>query len=860
MAAVHRATKQPAGQGSLTEWSWPAIVAGLGAMLILSLLAPADSISVFIGTALPQNLGWLALAACAAFASRHSEVRFQPSRIELALVSGGLVWFIAATWMASARGDSRMVWNGFWQVISLGSCFYIARGLVQFARVRAALVLMLLVGCVSLSIQGLEQVLFSMPASRAAYLKDPERMLAEQGIDAPPDSPRRKQFEDRLNSPEPFATFALANSLATLLSLGVVLNSGLLMSAVLHGLAKHPFGNLTVTNSTVTHAKATKRAAGKLNSGEDVAGALGRVYWLRLTALVSMLAVQLICLLLTRSRTAYLAVLVAAGVWLLLEVLRGKVRLSRRALQAGGGLVAAGLIIGLGWLLTIDRLVWSEAPKSISYRLEYWQATLQMIRDHVWTGVGLGNFQSYYPLYKLEQASEIIADPHNWLLDIAATLSLPIAVLILGWLGVTMYRTFSRCLSGASVGGLLDVVQDPSVTLRESRWQPDRMNQLEHMNQQELGRVEGRLVRALFGGAVVGGVAASSLLSLLGRLDFQIALTAWGVAGLLGCVVWWSTSHFDKLAIANEQAESASAEPVGSGATSDANLLAAVLVIVLCLLASGSWQASGIAVPFLMVVAMIWRTNLSGNSEASVHAGSHADTNLKNVASMASAAMACVAILIFIQQTWRPVTQGWVLDAQAASARSLAEQLRLIELAAEGDPMNADRRVQVLQLKGLQVVSVQDSATFAKEAEQLLEELKVLSPPEIVGYLRPKLAGQISFDLAAAAAGLGQPNKIYLGAAKGFYSQAVERYPSSVELLVQLAAVAAVDEDWQLAASSGLRGTEVSDRCPHLDKKLATQLIWLPLRPAGYESQTGYVPAEPLAAWLRSNAKAAPPQ
>ena len=53
------------------ELLWSVISAGFGALAILSFLAPADSISVSIGSALPQNLGWLLLAALAAVASRN---------------------------------------------------------------------------------------------------------------------------------------------------------------------------------------------------------------------------------------------------------------------------------------------------------------------------------------------------------------------------------------------------------------------------------------------------------------------------------------------------------------------------------------------------------------------------------------------------------------------------------------------------------------------------------------------------------------------------------------------------------------------------------------------------------------------
>ena len=44
-----------------------------------------------------------------------------------------------------------------------------------------------------------------------------------------------------------------------------------------------------------------------------------------------------------------------------------------------------------------------------------------MIADHPMWGVGPGNFQNEYTRYKLPGASEEVADPHNFLLEIAAT-------------------------------------------------------------------------------------------------------------------------------------------------------------------------------------------------------------------------------------------------------------------------------------------------------------------------------------------------------------------------------------------------------------------------------------------------------
>ena len=85
--------------------------------------------------------------------------------------------------------------------------------------------------------------------------------------------------------------------------------------------------------------------------------------------------------------------------------------------------------------------VLQRASKSFGYRLQYWQSSLRMIADHPWLGCGPGNFQEVYTQYKLPKASEEIADPHNFLLEIWATAGTPAALAFLGVLGCFAWST-----------------------------------------------------------------------------------------------------------------------------------------------------------------------------------------------------------------------------------------------------------------------------------------------------------------------------------------------------------------------------------------------------------------------------------
>src|SRR5262249_54045748 len=86
------------------------------------------------------------------------------------------------------------------------------------------------------------------------------------------------------------------------------------------------------------------------------------------------------------------------------------------------GLVGVALVVGLAAATGgLDRFVFSEAFKSLSYRGEYWTASWRMLTAR-WArallGVGPGNFRSFYLEYKLPESSEEIADPHNLFFDI----------------------------------------------------------------------------------------------------------------------------------------------------------------------------------------------------------------------------------------------------------------------------------------------------------------------------------------------------------------------------------------------------------------------------------------------------------
>jgi tetratricopeptide (TPR) repeat protein len=227
--------------------------------------------------------------------------------------------------------------------------------------------------------------------------------LEQAGLSSDLDPQTEQLFRDRVAIVEPIATFALTNSLAGFLAPWLFVAMGI---AVIVGRDRSPT-------------------------------------WPRAAAGVA-LAVLIMagCFFLTKSRTAWLAV--AGGMALLAwREWRGSRGFGWR-IPALAGAAMIAVVVGVFLAGGLDREVISESPKSLRYRLEYWQATAAMIHDHPWWGVGVGNFQDHYTVYKLPQASETIADPHNFLLEIWATAGLPAFLALLAVFVCLAWRAFRR--------------------------------------------------------------------------------------------------------------------------------------------------------------------------------------------------------------------------------------------------------------------------------------------------------------------------------------------------------------------------------------------------------------------------------
>lgn len=213
--------------------------------------------------------------------------------------------------------------------------------------------------------------------------RSPSLRRAWRELEIPEHPGSRLLWEQRLKSREPLGFFSLANTLA-----------GVLLVV------------LVVLGHTLVDRFRRRR------------GSRSHLLLLPLFCVIAFV------FLLTKSRTAVVALAVVAlldgfAMW------RDTLGVSKRWIR-----LVLGTLVVLGLILTVavatgglDLYVLTEAGKSLRYRAEYWWGTLALLTsspERFVGGAGLGNFRPHYLAFKLPRSSEEVLDPHNALLDVWA--------------------------------------------------------------------------------------------------------------------------------------------------------------------------------------------------------------------------------------------------------------------------------------------------------------------------------------------------------------------------------------------------------------------------------------------------------
>ncbi len=717
-------------------------LAALVALLVATPLIPSES-AAELGTGTLLIMLWLLLLVVwlvAGLALRQTAFRF--GWIDAAVVVFLVLHSLSAIIMAG-QGHARPTINMMWQWLSFGVCFLLARQLLRTAAEARAVCAVMLSLAVCLSMLGFYQHFYSMPQLRNEYDRDPESVLREAGIDLTPGSPERKLFEDRLESTEPTATFALTNSLAGLLASWLVAAVGIGVSA-------------------------------RKNT---------RLRWQTVAGVAVCCLVIGFCLFLTKSRTAVIAV-VAGLVFLAWHRWRGGRGIDWRIVAVGGA-VFVTLLVGAIAAGSFDLLVLSETPKSALYRIQYWQSTMGMISDYPWFGCGPGNFQQYYATYKLPEASETIADPHNFLLEVWATAGSLVMLTFVSVLLLFAWRLVRRGEGEEVRGQRLEVGSQRSGGR-------DRGEEVAPVKTVERYSADAPMVGFVYGGAVLGVLLAFPCGMVAGFLP-DVALLWMGLPMAVVCaglLYAWTVRG---------------TMPVWVSAV-------AAVVLLVNLLAAGGIGFPGVAQNWWLLMAITL-----GLLDV--------DRPLKPVPRVAAAGAGVVAVLLvlaFHQTMYQPV-----LGRQASinEGSSYVENRRFDQAeaayarAALADPYSAEPWMHLASLhQRLAIESLDESRIqpFDHAAEEALKRDR--RSHRAFGRL-----GNMRLELYCV---FGDPEQ--LDRAIEAYRRWVQLYPNNNLAHAQLAWAYSIAGEDQYAAREAQRALELDKLNPHWEKRLSEQQVYYP--------------------------------
>ncbi len=258
----------------------------------------------------------------------------------------------------------------------------------------------------------------------------------------------------------------------------------------------------------------------------------------------------------------------------------------------------------------------------------------------------------------------------------------------------------------------------------------------------------------------------------------------------------------------------------------------AALTMLVCLLASGCWQASGIALPLgacLALCSPLPKTTVVEPWKRRDRSG------------WIGVLLVVGTLAGFVWQTWQPVQASWALEQQGVSAwqqgRPEAAEAA-INQAIAADPRALGPRRLLAQFRTEQAVAVgrraaaDEFAGAIARVDTAIEELIAANP---VAHVNHVYAGECNLSLAAVCsswnAGLAAER---VAVALEHYDHARQRYPTNVATLGQLAALRAwlnSGQDQPSTAPATEMLTEAyrySEITPHANRKLSAQLIFLP--------------------------------
>ena len=353
---------------------------------------PSDSgASVAAGDtiyAIALSLGTFGVVALWIWVSGQSN-QWASTRLIWLFLSMVVLWHAMATGWTVGKSNTKFAIHGFWQSTAFWCLLFCVAWMSRTSIGAAKLLRWWWVLAAFVILYGFWEYGVLQPKFRAELAADRAGLLERQGIE--PNSSMAILITNRIESTEIRSFFALANSYAGFL---------VAIWPVLIG------WGITVL---------MRRGGKETSSGETRKGA--KTEW----ALVLLcIAATAMALLLTKSRSAWVAAAVGVGLTLLLDPQLRRDGYGWYRKHFGLTLAALGLLAAIfGTVYAMDPLIFQEAGKSLAYRMNYWEGAWTLIQESPLLGYGSLNFQPTYLRVKRSIAAETPADPHNFLLEIA---------------------------------------------------------------------------------------------------------------------------------------------------------------------------------------------------------------------------------------------------------------------------------------------------------------------------------------------------------------------------------------------------------------------------------------------------------
>ncbi|MDR2642122.1 MAG: O-antigen ligase family protein [Planctomycetaceae bacterium] len=347
--------------------------------------------------------------------------------------------FLSTIWNLFNGGAPRPTFNMFSVWILCLSAWFVFRQLLHDIKVVAVIFGIVIAVASTESVLAIYQQFVEIPTIKQLIKEDPIKLVKQADPTLEPGTPAWDMVYSRLITALPVGTYSISNTLGGFLGCCLIFILGIYTL----GQSIHKSDNNPITFFKLFAHKFSETRAGLSRGKSDLISLRRRILmcfrydYLHHIVFGIFTLMLFVGFVLAKSRSGFVAV--GLG-FVLLAFLLVKRRLGK-TVKRFLFIVTIILIAAIAAVsMTSGKDLISGAKKSFGFRLEYWTATLGMIRDYPVLGCGTGNFKHTYTRYKLPISSEEISDPHNFVFEIASNCGIPSVLIFVLAVGLICCR------------------------------------------------------------------------------------------------------------------------------------------------------------------------------------------------------------------------------------------------------------------------------------------------------------------------------------------------------------------------------------------------------------------------------------